>query len=60
MTLEEAIRANKEIKKSLDSSGQIDWAEAVGLGTEALITIKAERLIYGFKRQVRLPGETEE
>jgi len=60
MTLEEAIEILKAIQDTGEYTGDPDDSVAVQLGIEALKTIKAERTIYGFRRQVRLPGETEE
>jgi len=60
MKLSKAIEL---LQQDIDDPGSVDIMdvnEAERLGIEALKTIKAERTIYGFKRQFRLPGETEE
>lgn len=58
MTIDEAI---ERLQADL-TDRRVLWypksKAATELGVEALKTIKAERTIYGFKRQVRLPGET--
>jgi hypothetical protein len=60
MTLEQATKTIESIKIVCRTLFPPKEQEALSLGIEALKTIKAERTIYGFKRQVRLPGETEE
>lgn len=60
MTINEAIEINEDL---LTTKPQVDpekRREAVMLDIEALKQMKAERTIYGFKRHVRMPGETEE
>lgn len=60
MTIDEAIDKLQNYPVGASPDEDIEFNQAVLLGIEALKTIKAERTIYGFKRQVRLPGETEE
>ena len=60
MTIDEAIEVLGDILRYVKPGDPPEEHDAITLGIEALKTIKAERTIYGFKRQVRLPGETEE
>lgn len=60
MTLADAMQINRQILDGKELPSIADRNAAIALGFEALKTMKAERLIYGFKRQVRLPGETDQ
>lgn len=59
MTIDQAI---EELTKQLGpkySTPHTPFHNAMKLGIEALKQMKAERTIYGFKRHVQMPGETE-
>ena len=60
MTIDEATEILGNERNDHHSYPTDTIGKAEGLGIEALKTIKAERTIYGFKRLVRLPGETED
>lgn len=60
MTLDEAIKWIDRIAAQDEESGRPECVKAEKLGIEALKQMKAERTIYGFKRHVKMSGETEE
>jgi hypothetical protein len=60
MTIQQAIKYLTGLTRGIDKNELPNLHAAANLGIEALKTIKAERTIYGFKRQARLPGETDE
>ena len=57
MKIDKAIKILEAYQGGVKLSRVKVLEDALQLGIEALKTIKAERTIYGFKRQVRLPGE---
>lgn len=60
MRIEKAIETLELEYSKREIPFDADYYDALCLGIEALKTIKAERTIYGFKRQGQLPGETKE
>ena len=60
MTLEKAITELQGMPRGTEVLITQKREKALRLGIEALKQMKAERTIYGFKRHVRMPGETEE
>jgi len=59
MTIDQAIEELEALQGEPKGHYDSPQQQALDLGIEALKTIMAERSIYGFKRQARLPGETE-
>lgn len=60
MNIPKAIEIKEKYQYILQDASIPEVLEADKLSIEALKTIKAERTIYGFKRQFKLPGETED
>jgi hypothetical protein len=60
MTIDEAILILRQLERTLAPTMTASGTDAMKLGIEALKQMKAERTIYGFRRHVRMPGETEE
>ncbi len=60
MTIPEAIKFNEALRKDLVQKGMQTYAEAVGLGGEAMKLVQSRRVRLGITRPLLLPGETKE
>lgn len=59
MTIDEAIETLDNLRQAEFGEPKTFNRDALKLGIEALKTIKAERMSYGFERHIRLTGETD-